>query len=76
MEKFQADFGFIIATCVDNGKATKQIDPRKKIYVVGYNNNLFMVARIMREVLINKCNFKETDSDLTNKEQKLKEIEE
>jgi hypothetical protein len=75
MEKYQADFGFIIATCVDSGKSTKQIDPRKKIYVIGYNNNLFMVARVMREVLINRHVFKEKNNSV-NKEQKLRKVEE
>ena len=75
MQKHQADFGFVIATCINNSKTVEQIDPQKKIYIVGYNNNLFMVARIMRDVLITKHNFKEMDNS-TDKEQKLRKIEE
>jgi hypothetical protein len=72
MRNQQADYGFIVATC-ENDKPIRPLDLRKKIYISGDNNNLFVVAKIMRELLITKHNFKENSSV---KEQKIKNLDE
>ncbi|CAG8849816.1 32149_t:CDS:1, partial [Racocetra persica] len=68
----QADYGFIVATC-ENDKPIRPLDLRKKIYISGDNNNLFVVAKIMRELIITKHNFKENSSV---KERKIKNLDE
>ncbi|CAG8724189.1 5054_t:CDS:2 [Racocetra fulgida] len=72
MRAQQADYGFIIATC-ENDKPIRPLDLRKKIYISGDNNNLFVVAKIMRELLITKHNFKQNSSI---KERKIKNLDE
>ena|SRR5438552_24174 len=74
MRTQQADYGFIVATC-ENDKPIRPLDLRKKIYISGDNNNLFAVAKIMRELLITKHNFAEMVKSDT-KEQKIKHLEE
>lgn len=74
MRTHHAEFGFIVATC-ENDKDIRPVDFRKKIYISGDNNNLFVVAKIMRELLITKHNFLETiNSD--GKEQRIKNLDE
>lgn len=72
-----AEFGFIVATCEGDRivRTAKTLDPRKKIYISGDNNNLFTVAKIMRELLITKYKFRETINS-SIKEQKLRNLEE
>ncbi|CAI2184838.1 17328_t:CDS:2 [Funneliformis geosporum] len=72
METHRADYGFIVATC-ENDKPIRPLDTRKKIYISGDNINIFIVAKIMRELLITKCNF-ETLVKSDEKEQKLKKL--
>ncbi|CAG8704003.1 241_t:CDS:1, partial [Scutellospora calospora] len=74
METHRADYGFIVATC-ENDKPIRPLDSRKKIYISGDNINIFIVAKIMRELLITKCNF-ETILKSDEKEQKLKNLKE
>jgi hypothetical protein len=76
MQTHGAEFGFIVATCASDKitKLAETIDPRKKIYVSDGNGNLFLVVKVVREVLINRYNFLKIDST-TEKEQKLKKIE-
>jgi hypothetical protein len=74
METHRADYGFIVATC-ESDKPIRPLDSRKKIYISGDNINIFIVAKIMRELLITKCNF-ETMLKSDEKEQKLKNLKE
>lgn len=76
MQTHGAEFGFIVATCASDKviKLAETIDPRKKIYVSDGNSNLFLVVKVVRELLINRYNFLKVDSE-TEKEQKLKKIE-
>lgn len=62
MARSEADFGIIVATC-ENGKSVRCLDPRKKIYVSDENNFAY-IAKIMRDILIQKHNLLErTRSD-------------
>jgi hypothetical protein len=72
-----ADYGFIVATCEGDKiiRSAKTIDPHKKIFISGDNINLFLAVKTIRELLITKYNFVKND-DSTDKEQKLKKIEE
>lgn len=74
MRTQQADYGFIVATC-ENDKPIRPLDLRKKVYISGDNNNLFVVAKIMRELLITKHNFM-TMINSSAKEQRIKNLNE
>ncbi|WNE41233.1 MAG: hypothetical protein mread185_000690 [Mycoplasmataceae bacterium] len=73
----QADYGFIFATCEGDKiiRSAKTTDPRKKIYISGDNNNLFLAIKTIRELLITKHNLT-SNNNSTDKEQKLKKMEE
>lgn len=77
MRNYNADFGFIVATCLNDKiiRSVRVVDSRKRIYVSGENNDLFTVVKIMRELLITKHNFRETINS-SAKEQKIKNLEE
>jgi hypothetical protein len=72
-----ADYGFIVATCEGEKiiRSAKTTDPQKKIYISGDNINLFLAIKIIRELLITKHNLMKINNS-TDKEQKLKKIEE
>ncbi|CAI2185355.1 4391_t:CDS:2, partial [Funneliformis geosporum] len=76
MQTHGAEFGFIVATCASGKiiKLVETIDPRKKIYVSDGDSNLFLVVKVVRELLINRYNFLKIDNE-TDKEQKLKKVE-
>lgn len=76
MQTHGAEFGFIVATCANDKiiKLVETIDPRKKIYVSDGDSNLFLVVKVVRELLINRYNFLKLGNE-TEKEQKLKKIE-
>ena len=76
MQTHGAEFGFIVATCESDKiiKLAETIDPRKKIYVSDGDSNLFLVVKVMRELLINRYNFLKMNNE-TEKEEKLKKIE-
>ena len=76
MQTHGAEFGFIVATCASDKiiKLVETIDPRKKIYVSDGDSNLFLVVKVVRELLINRHNFLKMDNE-TEKEQKLKKVE-
>ena len=74
MQTHRADYGFIVATC-ENDKPIRKHDLRKKIYISGDNSNIFIVAKIMRELLINKSNF-EAMIKSDEKERKIKNLKE
>jgi Uncharacterized protein conserved in bacteria (DUF2130) len=76
MQTHGAEFGFIVATCASDKiiKLVETIDPRKKIYVSDGDSNLFLVVKVVRELLINRYNFLKIDNE-TDKEQKLKKVE-
>jgi hypothetical protein len=71
-----ADYGFIVATCEGDKivRSAKTTDSRKKIYISGDNSNLFLAIKTIRELLITKYNLTKINNS-TNKEQKLKKIE-
>lgn len=72
MQNRRADYGFIVATC-ENDKPIRPLDSRKKIYISGDNSNIFIIAKIMRELLIAKNNF-EAMIKSDEKEQKLEKL--
>jgi len=74
MQTHRADYGFIVATC-ENDKPIRKHDLRKKIYISGDNSNIFIVAKIMRELLINKSNF-EAMIKSDEKERKIRNLKE
>jgi hypothetical protein len=76
MQTHGAEFGFIVATCASDKiiKLAETVDPRKKIYVSDGDSNLFLVVKVVRELLINRYNFLKIDNE-TDKEQKLKKVE-
>lgn len=77
MQTEGAEFGFIVATCANDKliRLAETIDPRKKIYISDDNNNLFLVIKAIRELLIIKHKLMKIDN-VTDKEQKLRKIEE
>jgi hypothetical protein len=77
MQAEGAEFGFIVATCANDKiiRLAESVDPQKKIYISDDNNNLFLVIKAVRELLITKHKLMKID-DATDKEQKLKKIEE
>jgi hypothetical protein len=76
MRTHGADYGFIVATCESDTiiRSERSVDPKKKIYISGDNNNLFMVVKIMRELLITRHKFLETINSSV-KEQKIKKLD-
>jgi hypothetical protein len=76
MQTHGAEFGFIVASCVSDKiiKLAETIDPRKKVYVSDGDSNLFLVVKVVRELLINRYNFLKMENE-TEKEQKLKKVE-
>ena len=78
MQTHGADYGLIVATCEKDKviKKAQTVDWKKKIYISDDNSNLFLVVKIMRELLINKHNLMKNDDNSVDKEQKLKKIEE